>query len=267
MNEPLLVARERTLLRDLAQRAAARARDEKLLGQTAPHAKAQAETAFESGRLEAEAKRKSEQAAVERETEEERAAIQALYDEEQAAAEPEFDEAREEMTSRCEEEKEAARNGLQERPAGRSTPFWSAIRPRRRSGAGETEKRLTAILDRLAALRRDAAALWDEWEEDYLHPGRKNAAGPRDKNPRLSLRKSLAALEERLADLRKRLQELALPKILKGGRLTAGLRRVRRTGDLPARSAPVALHRLRQSAADAGRRPGRVLRGDRWPSA
>ena len=219
MNEPLLVARQRTLLRDLAQRAAARARDEKLLGQTAPHAKAQAETAFESGRLEAEANRKSALAAVERETEEERAQIQALCEEELAAAAREFDEAREATAQQCEEEKEAARSAYHE---GRWT--LSAMLERNMAKAEErrreSEKRLTAVLDRLAALRQEAGALWDEWEEAYLHPSWKSAAGPRDKNPRLSLRKSLAALEERLADLRKHLRELALPKVLRGGRLT-----------------------------------------------
>ncbi len=219
MNEPLLVARQRTLLRDLAQRAAARARDEKLLGQTAPHAKAQAETAFENGRLDAEAKRKSALAAVERETEEERAQIQALCDEELAAATRAFDEAREATAQQCEEEKEAAHSAYQE---GRWT--LSAVLERNTAKAEErrraVEKRLTAILDRLVTLRQEAGALWDEWEEAYLHPSWKSAAGPRDRNPRLGLHKSLAALEERLADLRKRLKELALPKVLRGGRLT-----------------------------------------------
>ncbi len=219
MSEPLRLASERTLHRDLALRAAARAKDEKLLGQTAPHAKAQAESAREAGLLAAAAKLKSEQAAVETETEEERAAIQARFDKERAAAQQEFTDAREELTGRCEEEKEASRNGFQETSwtinavLERST---SQAEERRRS----TEKRLTAILDRIVALRRNASALWDEWEEEYLNPAAKTAAGPRDQNPRLSLRKSLAALEERLAGLQKQLKELALPKILKGGRLT-----------------------------------------------
>ncbi len=157
---------------------------------------------------------------MERETEEERAQIQALYEEETAAATREFEEAREATSQRCEEEKEAARNAYRE---GRWT--LNAVLERNMAKAEErrraAEKRLTSILDRLVTIRRDASALWDAWERNYLHPSWKNAAGPRDKNPRLGLRKSLAALEERLADLRKRLQELALPKILKGGRLTA----------------------------------------------
>ena len=225
MNDPLLVARQRTLLRDLAQRAAARAKDEKLLGQTAPHAKAKAETAFEDGRQEAEAKLKSALAQVERDTEEERAAHPGTF-----------------------------RGGAGGRDSGNSTRparRWpSAARKRRRPPAPRfqetrwtfnavlerntakaeerrraAEKRLTAILDRLVTVRREASALWDEWEEDYLHPSWKTAAGPRDKNPRLSLRKSLAALEDRLAELRKQLQELVLPKVLRSGRLTHGLRR------------------------------------------
>ena len=156
---------------------------------------------------------------MEAETEEERAAIQARFDEEQAAAQQEFADAREELTGRCEEEKEAARNGFQE-------TSWTinAVLERGTAKAEErrrtTEKRLTAVLDRIVALRRNASALWDEWEEEYLDPAAKTAAGPRDRNPRLSLRKSLAALEERLAGLQKQLKELALPKILKGGRLT-----------------------------------------------
>ena len=116
MNEPLLVARQRTLLRDLAQRAAARARDEKLLGQTAPHAKAQAETAFENGRLDAEAKRKSALAAVERETEEERARSRRSATRNWRPRQREFDEAREATAQQCEEEKEAARRRLPGRP-------------------------------------------------------------------------------------------------------------------------------------------------------
>ncbi len=219
MSEPLLLSRERTLLRDLAQRAAARAKDEKLLGQTAPHAKAMAESAREAGRLAAAAKLKSEQAAVEAETEAERAAIQARFDDEQAAAQQEFADAREVLNARREEEKEATRNKSQE-------TSWTinAVLERGVAKAEErrraAEQRLTAILDRVVALRRNASALWDEWEEEYLNPSAKTAAGPRENNPRLSLRKSLAALEERLAGLQKQLKELALPKILKGGRLT-----------------------------------------------
>jgi DNA segregation ATPase FtsK/SpoIIIE, S-DNA-T family len=218
MKEPLLVARERTLLRDLTQRAAARARDENLLGQTAPHAKAQAETAAETARQEAEAWLKSEQAAIEQETEESRAAIQVRYDEEQAAAETEFDEAQEEMTNRCEEEKEAARDGHKEAQ-------WTinAVLERNTINAQErrrnTENKLTAILDQLTAFRGEANDLWEEWEE-YLASAAKTSAGLRDQNPRLSLRKSLTALQERLAGLKNQLNALTLKKILKGGRLT-----------------------------------------------
>ncbi|HVS37126.1 MAG TPA: hypothetical protein VMS17_16310, partial [Gemmataceae bacterium] len=219
MNEPVLVARQRMLLRDLAQRSAARARDEKLLGQTAPHAKAQAETAFENGRQEIEAKLKVALAQVERETEEERAHVQALFDEEVAAAQREFEQARERLAERCEAEKETARNTFQE-------TRWTlnAVLDRNVDKAKErynaAEKRLTAVLDRMVSLRREASDLWDEWEEGYLHPSWKSAAGPRDKNPRLSLRKSLGALEERLTVLRMQLGDLVLPQVLKGGRLT-----------------------------------------------
>jgi ABC-type iron transport system FetAB ATPase subunit len=218
MNEPTLIGRQRTLLRDLAQRAAARARDEKLLGQTAPHAKAQAESTYEAGRQDAEAKLKVALAAVERETEEQRAQIQALYEEEMAAATRDFEEAREALTQRCEEEKEASHTGYEE-------ARWTlnAMLERNIAKAEErrvqAEKRLTAVLDRMVALRKEAAALWDQWEE-YLDPALKDTSGPRDRNPRLSLRKSLAAVEEKLADVRRRLGDLALPKVLKGGRLT-----------------------------------------------
>ena len=218
MNEPLLLARERNLLRDLARRAAGRAKDENLLGQSAPHARAQAESAHETGGLAAAVRLKTEQAAAEREAEEERAAAQVRFDEEQAAAQEEFDDAREEVTGRCEEEKEAARTGHQE-------TSWTinAVLERGTTKAEErrraTEKRLRAVLDRLTTLRQNAASLWDEWDE-YLPAAANSAVGPRDKNPRLSLRKSLAALEDRLTTLQRGLHELTLPKILKGGRLT-----------------------------------------------
>ena len=219
MNEPLLVSRQRSLLRDLAQRAAARAKDEKLLGQSAPHARAQAESAWETGRQTAATRLKIEQAAAERETEEQRAAIQAAYDEEQTAAQEEFTEDRDDLTHRCEEEKEAARAGFKE-------TSWTINAVLERGAANtedrrrNTEKRLTAVLDRLVTLRQNAGVLWDEWEEEYLNPAAKDAPGRPDDNPRLSLRKSLAALEERLADMQKQLSELALPKVLNGARLT-----------------------------------------------
>ena len=123
------------------------------------------------------------------------------------------------LARRCEDEKEAAQAAYQE---GRWT--LNAVLERNTAKADErrrsAEKRLTSVLDRLVTIRREASVLWDQWEEGYLHPSWKSAAGPRDKNPRLGLRKSLAALEERLADLQKQLQELTLPKVLKGGRLT-----------------------------------------------
>jgi DNA segregation ATPase FtsK/SpoIIIE, S-DNA-T family len=218
MNEPLLVTRERTLLRDLIQRAAARARDEKLLGQTAPHAKAQAESAAEAARKEAETWLQSEQAAIEQETEESRAAIQARYDREQAAAEAEFDTSQEEMNNRFEEEKEAARDAHKEAQ-------WTinAVLERNTINAEErrrnTEAKLTAILGQLTVFRREANDLWEEWER-YLASAPKSSAGPRDQNPRLSLRKSLNALHEKLAGLKSDLTNLKLPKALKGGRLT-----------------------------------------------
>jgi exonuclease VII large subunit len=219
MNESPLVDRQRTLLRDLAQRAASRARDENLLGQTAPHAKTQAETAFENGREGAETALKSALAETERDTEEERAQIQTLFEEEITATNREFEEVREKIAQSCEAEKEAARAGFQE-------ARWTltAVLERNVAKAEErrrnSEKRLTAVLDRLITIRQEADDLWDEWEEGYLHPSWKETAGPRDKNPRLSLRKSLSALEDRLTELRVRLQALTLPKILKGGRLT-----------------------------------------------
>src|ERR1019366_1585439 len=218
MKEPLLVARERTLLRDLIQRAAARARDENLLGQTAPHAKTQAETTAAAARQEAEAWLVSEQAAIEQETEESRAAIQVRYDEEQAAAEVEFDTAQEEMNNRCEEEKEAARDSHKEAQ-------WTinAVLERNTINAEErrrkTENKLTAILEQLAAFRLQANDLWEEWEE-YLASAAKTSAGPRAQNPRISLRKSLTALQERFAGLKFQLNALPLKKLLKGGRLT-----------------------------------------------
>ncbi len=218
MNEPLLVVRERTLLRDLIQRAAARARDEKLLEQTAPHAKAQAEATAEAARKEAETWLQSEQAAIEQETEEGRAAIQARCDEEQAAAEAEFDAAQEEINNRCEEEKEAARDAHKE-----SQWTINAVLERNTINAEErrrkTETKLNAVLNKLTEFRREANELWDEWDK-YLTSAPKTSAGPRDLNPRLSVRKSLVALQEKLAGLKNDLNNLALPKFLKGGRLT-----------------------------------------------
>ena len=218
MNEPQLVAHERTLLRDLIQRAAARARDEKLMGQTAPHARALAESTAAAARQEAETWLQSEQAAIEQETEESRAAIQARYDEEQAAAEAEFDAAQEEMTNRFEEEKEAARDAHKE---GQWT--INAVLERNTINAEErrrnTETKLTGILAKLTEFRREANDLWDEWDK-YLASAPKTSAGPRDQNPRLSLRKSLVAIQEKLAGLKSDLNNLAFPKLLKGGRLT-----------------------------------------------
>ncbi len=229
MNEPLLAARERTLLRDLIQRAAARARDEKLLEQTAPHAKAQAETTAAAARQETETWLQSEQAAIEHETEESRAAIQARGDDEQAAAELEFDTAQEEMNTRCEEEKEAARDAHKEAK-------WTinAVLERNTINAEErrrkTEAKLTAMLGQLTTFRREANDLWEEWEKYLVSAPKTSAGGPRDQNPRLSLRKSLVALQERLAGLTSDLNTLTIPKSLKRRPTHLGLRRVRPPG-------------------------------------
>ena len=81
------------------------------------------------------------------------------------------------MNNRCEEEKEAARDGHKEAQ-------WTinAILERNTLNVEErrrkTETRLNAVLEQLAAFRGEASDLWEEWEP-YLGSALKTSAGPR----------------------------------------------------------------------------------------
>ena len=211
MTEPLLIARQRTLLRELVQLAADRGRAEPTLEQEYQSRKADEENAFDEAYQAVIVRFAAQKEQAEHEVREARAAIHASFETEQAATVLELTKARVQLAQQYDAEEEESQAAFQE-------TSWTAGAVREASrGKAEKQRRtdeawVESQAERLRTIHKETRALLEQWKQ--------STAEPEDTSARRKMRQVeeyLALAENGLGQLR----AMVLPRLLKGRRLVA----------------------------------------------
>jgi DNA segregation ATPase FtsK/SpoIIIE-like protein len=210
MNEPLLIGRQRAVVRDLAALAAEKARVEPALAAARRDEIDRAEQAFRDGRDRLRQRCDADRSALETQLRQKREDAEAAWAAEQDAAKTEYKKARKELLRTTDAEREATEAAVQE-------ARWSAdaVLEGTKSDAAnrlrEETRRLAARREELQALDKASRSLLARWNLPAEEPGGGGAPdGPRKIN------ECLEEARGRLAELEK----LVLPRLLRGRRLT-----------------------------------------------
>ncbi len=208
MPESALIARQRTLLRDLIRHAAERARNEPAIAAALREQEDNVEIEFAEAREAIERRRTQEWEENERRIEQARRSIEARYKADQDAAYHEFLRAREKILEREESEKEAAKAAYQE-ACWTIGAVLEGAKNEAEQELRDNKSRLQSRLDELHDIHKQARALLDEWKQpaDEIEAGISISAEESAPPPKLS--ECVTEARQRLEQL----QQLARPVI------------------------------------------------------
>jgi hypothetical protein len=164
MPEPVLISRQRELLRDLIQRAAKRAETEPTIPAALQEQTENIESEFTAGRESVSSRLAREQEENDRQMEQAHARIEARYKAEQENAQREYTIARGKVLEREQEEKEASDTTYRE-ACWTIAAILEGAKNGAEEGLRENKTRLQARLDSLHEIQKKARALLEEWKQ------------------------------------------------------------------------------------------------------
>jgi hypothetical protein len=217
MNEPSLIARQRSLLHDLSSFADERSRAEPELAESYRSQKEEADRTFQEGSEALRQRNASEKEVLDSELEQTREAIGSHWTLEQETIQKEYAEARWELGSRLDTEKEAAETAVQE-ARWAADALLEGAKNDAELRLRKDQSRLAERVEELEGLQSQARALVEQWRqpageiEEEAHQKKKPTKGP--------LPKITDCIKD-ARDLLEELQDLAAPRYATGKRLPA----------------------------------------------
>jgi hypothetical protein len=216
MTEPSLISRQRSLLRDLMQRAAERARVEPAIAATFQEQEDTIEIEFAEGREAVSRRLTREQEENERQIEQAHISIEARYKVEQDSAHRAYAQSRGQILEREERDKEAAQTTYKE-VCWTTAAVLEGAKNEAEHELRENKTRLHTRLDHLHAIQQQARTLLDDWKQPAKEieaeigasvVSDKNAAPPK-----------LSECVVEAQNLFEEMQQLVVPRFYKGRRL------------------------------------------------
>jgi hypothetical protein len=216
MTEPLLISRQRTLLRDLYAVLAERAQREPQVNQDFQAGNAAAEKEFQESTHRVITRFESEKDSSQREFQETEARVTKRFEAERAAQDKERDEAKKRINTRSETDLRAARQSLQE-ARQTSTATFEAAKTKAAQEMDEAEEQINQVIDRCNKVRRQTTGLLKEWrqERDFGPLPESETPVRKYKDAFRHLIEHVEAAEASFGEL----DELSLPRLFKGQRV------------------------------------------------
>ena len=216
MTEAPLIARQRTLLRNLIQRAAERAATEPAIAAAFQEQVDAIENEFSDNHEAVSWRLMREREENERQIEQARVSIEARFKVEQDAANREYAQTRGQILEREQAEKETAQTTYQE-ACWTTAAVLEGAKNEAEQEVRENKARLTTRLDNLHGVQQQARELLDEWKQPAKEiEAEIRASAPPDKNaPPPKLSECVTEAQH----LFEQLQQLVVPRFYKGRRL------------------------------------------------
>jgi S-DNA-T family DNA segregation ATPase FtsK/SpoIIIE len=215
MTEPNLIARQRSLLREFLQRAAARGQAEPAIAEALRSESERVRQESSQAAKAIEDRLTAELSDAEQEVQKTRAAVQGRFEAEQEAARREHTVARDEVLTREAAEREASRAAYQE-ACWTIAAQLEATRTSAEEKLRDNKARLASRIEELFAVQQQARSLLQEWKQ----PARDIEADAQAEPPK-AVGEGFRKLSDCLADAQGLLAELrglAAPRYLRPGR-------------------------------------------------